>query len=401
MKDTAPSRCALVAILLCLAGVTPATDMQGVAMEGAIAAAGERPVPRVWRVGPTRALQRPSEAARLARDGDVVEIDAGVYANDHARWHQDGLIIRGVGGLAHLRSTGLIPNGKGIWITGGNDMVIENIEFSGAEVMHTNGAGIRHEGGNLTLRNTFFHDNEFSLLTGRQSYATIEVHDSRFWYQRRKLRFSHGIYVGHAGKLLLIGNHFKGTDGGHQIKSRAFENRILYNRIEDGRDGNSSRLIDLPNCGLSLVMGNELQQAATSENWNAIGFGPEGCEDRPVSQQRLFVIHNTFVNQAPGGTFVANHTTSDVTVVNNLVFGKGERLSGSGTELRNLQLPLADRPDSGWRLPDASAIIDRAGFLDNVAGLTLTPEREFTSPAGTRPRPRDAVLDIGAHEYTD
>ena len=32
-----------------------------------------------------------------------------------------------------------------------------------------------------------------------------------------------------------------GTDRGHQIKTRALENHILYNRIEDVRGGNSSR----------------------------------------------------------------------------------------------------------------------------------------------------------------
>ena len=40
----------------------------------------------VWHVGPERALKYPSEAARKARDGDIIEIDAGIYHNDYVKW---------------------------------------------------------------------------------------------------------------------------------------------------------------------------------------------------------------------------------------------------------------------------------------------------------------------------
>ena len=92
-------------------------------------------------VGPDKALKTPSAAARIARDGDTVAIAAGLYTDDHASWTQNRLTIRGVGGMAHLESTALIPNGKAIWIVSGDDVVIENIEFSGARVRDNNGAG--------------------------------------------------------------------------------------------------------------------------------------------------------------------------------------------------------------------------------------------------------------------
>ena len=133
----------------------------------------------IWHVGPDRELKYPSEAARKAKDGDIVEIDSGTYNNDYVKWRQKDLTIRGVGGMAHLKSRGLIPNGKAIWIMQGENIVVENVEFSGAMVKDTNGAGIRLEGGDLTLRNTFFHDNEFSILGGMPD-ASLEIVSSRF-----------------------------------------------------------------------------------------------------------------------------------------------------------------------------------------------------------------------------
>jgi hypothetical protein len=365
----------------------------------AASASAESQGRQIWRVGPDRSLKFPSDAAKKAKDGDVIEIDAGVYPNDYAKWKQNDLTIRGVGGMAHLKSRGLIPNGKAIWITAGNNIRIENIEFSGAAVRDTNGSGIRHEGGDLTLHNTFFHDNEFSILSGKRPDAAIEISDSRFWFQRRPTRHSHGIYIGVARRFTLIGNHFKGTDRGHQVKSRALENHILYNRIEDVPGGNSSRLIDLSNCGLSFVIGNDLHQAATSQNFNAIGYGPEGCEGRTEQQMRLYVVHNTFINEATDGAFVRNFAGGGVLVANNLILGEAVMLAGGGVVRSNLQIDPDDRMPGTWNAPKGSDALDAATIAPPVDGISLTPTREFYPPAGTRDRPKAGRLDIGSREH--
>jgi hypothetical protein len=354
--------------------------------------------PTILQVGPDKGLKSPSEAARIAKPGDTVEIDAGTYTNDYASWHQNNLTIRGVGGMAHLHSTGLIPNGKAIWIVSGNNMVIENVEFSGAQVVDTNGAGIRHEGGNLTLRNTFFHHNEFSILTGADPNASLEILSSRFWFQKRQNTFSHGMYIGALKRFTLEGSHIKGTDRGHQIKSRALENHILYNRIEDIVNGNSSRLVDLPNCGLSFIIGNDMQKAATTENVDAIGYGAEGCEGLSERQRRLFVINNTYVNEAWNGALVRNHAGGDVLVANNLMFGRGHFLMGKGQEVNNVSVNLVLRQPGSWLPPAESAAIDKAQTLPDAEGMALLPTREFNPPVGTVERTLYGLPDIGARE---
>lgn len=347
----------------------------------------------VLQVGPERSLRMPSQAARVARDGDIIEIDAGEYLNDFTTWHQNDLTIRGIGGMAHLRANKLIPNGKAIWITQGNNTVIENIEFSGARVRDTNGAGIRHQGGNLTLRNTYFHDNEFSVLSGRNTAAHIDVRRSRFWHQRRPTRWSHGIYIGEAGRLTLVGNHFLGTDTGHHIKSRARQNYILYNRIEDIPDGNASRSIDLSNCGLSYVVGNDLHQGATARNLNVIGYGMEGCEGRSEREKQLYVAHNTLINESHNSTFVWTQSGGHALVMNNLLYGPGTILRGPGEETNNLLLPEQSHP--GWHLPVGSPAIDAALALP-VEYPNMTPTREFQPPIGCVTRPQ--ARDIGSRE---
>ena len=46
---------------------------------------------QVHRVGPAHALKLPSDAAKFAKSGDIVEIDAGVYSGDVAVWSQSNL----------------------------------------------------------------------------------------------------------------------------------------------------------------------------------------------------------------------------------------------------------------------------------------------------------------------
>ena len=127
------------------------------------------------------------------------------------------------------------------------------------------------------------------------------------------------------------------------MKSRALENHLYNNRIEDIPDGNSSRLIDLPNCGRSFVIGNDLHKSATSLNLTAIGYGHEGCLDRTEAQKALYVISNTFVNEARQGTLVDNRAKGEVLVANNLIVGNAITLSGKGQDINNLHAKTVHR----------------------------------------------------------
>ena len=53
---------------------------------------------------------------------------------------------------------------KAIWVAKGDDTMTENVAFSGMAVPDRNGAGIRHEGRDLTLRRVLMEDGEEGLL---------------------------------------------------------------------------------------------------------------------------------------------------------------------------------------------------------------------------------------------
>ena len=138
------------------------------------------------RVGPGEAITRIAEAARLAKDGDTVEILSGEYRGDVAVWQQKQLVIRGIGPRPVLIADGKSAEGKAIWVIRNGDILIENIEFRGSRVPSGNGAGIRFEGGRLTVRNCAFIDNQMGILTSNDSTAELAIENSRFAEADRK-----------------------------------------------------------------------------------------------------------------------------------------------------------------------------------------------------------------------
>nr|MBP6574276.1 hypothetical protein [Flavobacteriales bacterium] len=60
-----------------------------------------------WQVGPGLTYTMPSQVSTLVANGDTVDIAAGTYPSDVAAWTADDLLLRGVGGFAHLESNGM------------------------------------------------------------------------------------------------------------------------------------------------------------------------------------------------------------------------------------------------------------------------------------------------------
>ena len=253
-------------------------------------------------VGPGERISSITEAARQARDGDIIEIKPGEYRGQPAVWTQRDITIRGVGKRPVMIADNQLAEDKGIWVVRGERIRIENIEFRGARVSDMNGAGIRFERGSLTILRCAFFDNEMGILTANSPELSLQVVDSEFANAPRTTNdFHHLIYVGRIGKFVLRGSQFRNGFYGHLVKSRARESYLLYNAIVDGPQGHASYEIDLPNGGLVYMIGNVIGQGAESENEVVISYGAEGLFGHNDVQ---CASHYRKVNESLGATFL-------------------------------------------------------------------------------------------------
>jgi hypothetical protein len=356
--------------------------------------ASTKGAPQVIRVGPRQSLTSVADAARQARDGDLVEIEAGVYLNDVASWPQSDLTIRGVGGRARMVVTGKSAEDKAIWVIEGNNVVVENVEFAGAAVPHENGAGIRHEGGRLTIRNCLFEHNQMGLLTWNSETAELVIEASEFRDNRVASTYSRGdwvghqIYVGSIGRFTLRDSYVHRGAFGHLVKTRARENRIYYNRLTDEAGGRASYELELPNGGIAYVVGNIIEQSASTENRIVVAYGAEGYR---WPDNRLYLVNNTLVDHVPReGTFLRVWPGAGyVVALNNLLVG-GTALESTtpGKYAGNVNagprdVALLHGPD--YRILRTSRLVGTAIDPGEANGISLRVDREYVHPMQSRP----------------
>lgn len=362
-------------------------------------------LPATMSVGPGEKITTLTEAARLAKDGEVIEIRPGDYRGQPAVWTQNNLLIRGVGQRPVMLAEGQSAEGKAIWVVRGGKVTIENIEFRGARVASLNGAGIRFEKGSLTVRSCAFFDNEMGILTANFPELSLEVIDSEFGdAPRHKGDLHHLLYVGAIGKFVLRGSRFHNGYLGHLVKSRARENHILYNMLVDGAGGRASYELEFPNGGLAYVIGNAIGQSAGTDNPSLVSYGAEGPR---WPDNALYMAHNTLINEAPAGNFVnvrIDKIASDVEVwlLNNLLVGNGDlfkpaqgrfdgnRLVARGELIESGGIPL--------RLTNLSPLRGAIRPPGQARGVELLPSAEFHFPVGSRPMRPGSGLAPGAFQ---
>ena len=342
----------------------------------------------------------PCRAIAAAKRGDTIEIDAtGNYRGDVCAWNTSNLTLKGVNGRPQIDAEGRSAQGKGTWVIAGNDTTVENIEFTGAAVPDHNGAGIRQEGANLTVRRCYFHDNEEGILTGANPSSHIVVENTEFAGNGYSDGQAHNIYVGRVGEFTLRFSYSHLGVFGHLVKSRALRNYILYNRLT-GESGTASYELDLPNGGLSYVIGNVIEQGPTSDNDTLVAYGEEGLSN---PDSRLYFVHNTLVNHDRAGTFLQVNGRVPLAFVQNNVFtGPGAVIKPALGEVSHNIVGGAifvDPANYNYRLAKDSPGVDSGVELAPVEGYSLTPVFQYVHPLCFESRKTTgAAIDAGAFE---
>lgn len=369
-----------------------------------------------WNVGPTRPYTTPASVSNLVNNGDTILIDAALYPNHpQVYFTKNNLLIRGIGGRPRLEAGAALAgnsNGKAIFVISGSDCRVENIEFANAAVPDHNGAGIRQEGCDLTVSHCFFNGNEMGVLGGAFTSCTVILEHNVFANNGSNANpgYQHNVYMGHIDTLIFRYNYsVNAIAEGHELKSRARNNIILYNYIAN-LSTVDSRTIDLPNGGTAILLGNIIEQGPNSANSNLFGYGLEGLTNPPP--HNVWMANNTFVNKKSTGSFIQIAAGTDTLLVkNNILVGAktGGLINGtavyldSAYNLVNNNIAAAGFVDAAtfnYRLQAGSAAINHGIPINQIAGAySMEATLQYADTAQYSLRYMVGLPDIGAYEF--
>jgi hypothetical protein len=259
------------------------------------------------------------KAISTAKSGAVIDIPAGDYDLTDLQISKSLKLVGDPAGGVTFRSAETTE--KGILVPlAGVDLYVENISFIGAKSWDRNGAGIRHEGRNLTVSNCRFIANEEGILATGAAAGVIKLLNSEFVDNGFGDGQSHGVYVSSGDRLEVSASRFIGTRIGHHIKSLA-NTTIVENTVMDDGHGRSSYAIDASKGGDVTIRNNKFIQSADAENYAIINYDLT----RGGDAKRLIATGNEIVNYYDGGVFLRNATRLAPSLSENRIENKGKR----------------------------------------------------------------------------
>jgi hypothetical protein len=212
------------------------------------------------------------------------------------------------GGEGHLAAArpgsaileGTACEGKAALVLRGRSATVQGLIFQGITVPDANGAGIRIERGNLTVRESLFRDSESGILSAADPQGNILVEHSTFaglGRCDRGLACAHSIYIGEYGSLTVRRSRFERGTGGHYVKSRAPRIEVTDSSFDDTSGRTTNYTIDLPAGASGTIARNVIVQGRGKENYSAlIAIAGEG---RVHSSAGLSIFDNQ-ASLAPG-----------------------------------------------------------------------------------------------------
>ncbi len=308
----------------------------------------------ILTVGTDKGFATLAGAIAASSAGDTIQVDAGTYTDDFATIGHD-LTIQGIGGMAKLLAIASPPNGKAILTINAN-VTLDHLEFAGAVVPDGNGAGIRYEGGNLVITNSWFHDNQDGLLAASSVNGTITIDHSEFNNNGTGTGQTHNLYVNDIAKLTITNSYFHDVATGHEIKSRARETVITGNRIIDGATLGASYSIDLPDGGASIITGNTIEKGPLAPNRTFIHLGGELFPSYPNTS--LLVSDNIFVS----------HTAGAPTVLRN------------NSSVAGVNAPATMSGNSFWGITEGQLVLGSATVSGNFFSVGAAPIHDLSHP---------------------
>lgn len=379
----------------------------------------------VGQPGSGRDYTRVWQAVAAASSGDTIEIDPGTY------WHGNtgvnptspgtlspvecfayidkNLTLRGVGDSRPIMD-GYDASlaGKGIWvIQNGAVVTIQNIEFTNARnPVDYNGSGILVDSSTgVTVYNCYMHDCDDGFRGGASGGGQTILDSCELYHNGLASGsgsgYCHNIYTGNSSFTLRYSWSHDAVVG-HQVKTRAQKNYILYNLISDD-NGSGSYEVDIPQGGTSYLIGNSIYQGGGG-NSTMVTF----CEESSInSDLHLYIVNNTFFTYF--GEYINNDSIVTALVQNNIFMGSAVVVSGPATlannwgPVYNPSLVSPAYPALDFHLTAGSTGALNLGGVPSpstgVDGTSLIATQQYVHPCSYQARPVAGTIDIGAFEY--
>lgn len=363
--------------------------------------------PASLRVGPGERVRSLTEAAQVARDGEVIEILPGDYRNQPATWTQDRLTIRGVGQRPVLYVDGGGED-KALWTVRGGTVHIENLEFRGTSADSSHSASIRVERGRLSVERCAFFDNAVAVVTGNDTETSVEISDSEFRGTQHPVGGTYPLLeVGAIGRLTLTGSRFVNGGTGFLLRSRARESRVRYNLFVENDGAGARSALEFPRGGLIFMIGNVIAQSTASGEQALVAFGGEADnKGSRWTDNAVYFAHNTLIGGRGEGSELLRWqpeklaADTEFWIINNLSVGpvllhappRG-RFEGNRSASERDLIDFGGVPA---RLKADSPLRGSVRAPGSANGESLLPDAEFSPPAGQRPAPPGGALAPGA-----
>jgi hypothetical protein len=171
--------------------------------------------------------------------------------------------------------------GKAALVLRGAGARVEGLVFQNIAVPDGNGAGIRLEAGNLTVRESLFRDSQQGILSGNDPAGAIRIEQSTFsGLGLCADDCAHSVYIGGYGSLSISRSRFERGTGGHYVKTRSPRVEITDSSFDDSQGRSTNYMIDLSNGATGRIARNVFVQGRDKENYSAmIMVAPEGAEN--------------------------------------------------------------------------------------------------------------------------
>ncbi|GAA6204822.1 hypothetical protein [Thalassotalea sp. SU-HH00458] len=259
------------------------------------------------------------EAKLAIKDGSKIYLKSGVYT--------EGLYISAnnieIIGEENVIFDDAAVDGKAALVLSGKNVLVESIECRNIYVKDLNGACIRFEGVNLTVRDLYAHDSQSGIMTSHNYDGFLHVEFSKFENLGGKASgrgYAHAIYA-NVGEFIFNYSQVLATGKeGSGLKSRS-RKTVVKNSVLASMDAKDSRLIDVANYGELIIQNSILQQGNNSSNSQLIAYGLEDKKN-VFAVNRIKITNNLFLlDREKANVIIVYKQANTVQIVDNTMVG--------------------------------------------------------------------------------